>query len=255
MKEDAVISLEGVSKTFRDFWLRPTVRAVDGLNLEVRRGEVFGLLGPNGSGKSTTIKMILGLLAPTAGRISMFGLSPQSVAARAKLGYLPELSYLHPFLTARETVRYYAGLSGLDRRTTRERTDDLLARMGLSAQANRAVGGFSKGMARKVAFAAALVAHPELLVLDEPTSGLDPLATRDVKELIRTLAADGMTILVTSHQLFDMQDVCSRVAILSQGRVVGGGTVADIVAKSADPRHALEDYFAAAVGATPEEKA
>ncbi len=246
---DSVVEIRGLVKTFRDFWFRPLAAALKGIDLSVARGDVFGLLGPNGSGKSTTIKLILGLLRPSAGEVRLFGLPPRDRRARARLGYLPELSYLHPFLTARETVRYYAGLSGLDRRTARARTDELLARMGLSAQANRAVGGFSKGMARKVAFAAALVSRPELLVLDEPTSGLDPLATRDVKDLVRSLAADGMTILVTSHQLFDMQDLCSRVSILSQGRVVGDGTVADIVAKSADPRHALEDYFAAAVGA------
>lgn len=246
---DNIIEINGLKKTFRDFWFRPLAAALKGIDLTVRKGDVFGLLGPNGSGKSTTIKIILGLLRPTAGSAKLFGLNPRDRRARARLGYLPELSYLHPFLTARETVRYYAGLSGLDRRTARTRADELLEQMGLAANANRAVGGFSKGMARKVAFAAALVARPELLVLDEPTSGLDPLATRDVKELIRTLAADGMTVLVTSHQLFDMQDVCSCVTILSQGQVVGGGTVADIVAKSADPRHALEDYFAAAVGA------
>ena len=250
-----VIEIRGLVKTFRDFWLRPLATALKGIDLDVASGDIFGLLGPNGSGKSTTIKLVLGLLRPTAGTVRLFGLPPRDRRARARLGYLPELSCLHPFLTARETIRYYAGLSGLDGRTTRVRTDELLERMGLSANANRAVGGFSKGMARKVAFAAALVARPELLVLDEPTSGLDPLATRDVKELIRTLAADGMTILVTSHQLFDMQDVCSRVTILSQGRVVGGGKVADIVAKSSDPRHALEDYFAAAVEHKAEEGA
>lgn len=250
-----VIEIRGLVKTFRDFWLRPLAAALKGIDLDVAPGDIFGLLGPNGSGKSTTIKLVLGLLRPTAGTIRLFGLPPRDRRARARLGYLPELSYLHPFLTARETVLYYAGLSGLDGKTARVRTDELLERMGLSANANRAVGGFSKGMARKVAFAAALVGHPELLILDEPTSGLDPLATRDVKELIRGLASDGMTILVTSHQLFDMQDVCSRVTILSQGRVVGGGKVADIVAKSSDPRHALEDYFAAAVEHKAEEGA
>ena len=249
---DNVIEIRGLVKTFRDFWLRPIAAALDGIDLTVSKGDVFGLLGPNGSGKSTTIKLILGLLRPSAGTVRLFGLPPRDRRARARLGYLPELSYLHPFLTARETIRYYAGLSGMDARTTRSRTAELLERMGLAAHADRAVGGFSKGMARKVAFAAALVARPELLILDEPTSGLDPLATRDVKDLVGTLAADGMTILVTSHQLFDMQDVCSRVAILSQGHVVGGGSVADIVAKSADPRHALEDYFAAAVERKPE---
>ena len=244
---DAVIEIKGLKKTFRDFWLRPLAAALKGIDLTVEKGDIFGLLGPNGSGKSTTIKLILGLLRPSAGTVRLFGLPPRNRRARERLGYLPELSCLHPFLTARETIRYYAGLSGMDGRLARARTEELLGRMGLLAHANRAVGGFSKGMARKVAFAAALVARPELLVLDEPTSGLDPLATRDVKELIRALAADGMTILVTSHQLFDMQDVCSRVAILSQGRMVGGGSVPDIVRQSADPRHALEDYFAAAV--------
>ena len=240
---DPVIEIRGLRKTFRDFWMRPVAEAVNGVDLTVRRGDVFGLLGPNGSGKSTTIKMILGLLDPTAGEVRLFGLPPRDRAARARLGYLPELSYLHPFLTARETVRYYAGLSNLDGRMAQARTAELLERVGLGTVADRAVGGFSKGMARRVAFASALVSRPELLILDEPTSGLDPIGTREVKELIGRLSADGMTILVTSHQLFDMQDVCSDVAILSHGRVVGGGRVADIVAAAADKRHALEDYF------------
>ena len=155
--EESVIRLEKVSKTFRDFWLRPTVAAVDSLDLEVRRGEVFGLLGPNGSGKSTTIKMILGLLSPSAGKVSLFGLPPHAKAARARLGYLPELSYLHPFLTARETLMYYAGLCSLPRAEARSRADQLLEMVKLSDMANRAVGGFSKGMARRVALASALV--------------------------------------------------------------------------------------------------
>ena len=160
--EESVIRLEKVSKTFRDFWLRPTVAAVDSLDLEVRRGEVFGLLGPNGSGKSTTIKMILGLLSPSAGKVSLFGLPPHAKAARARLGYLPELSYLHPFLTARETLMYYAGLCSLPRAEARARADQLLEMVKLSDMANRAVGGCSKGMARRVALASALVGKPEL---------------------------------------------------------------------------------------------
>ena len=136
--EESVIRLEKVSKTFRDFWLRPTVAAVDSLDLEVRRGEVFGLLGPNGSGKSTTIKMILGLLSPSAGRVSLFGLPPHAKAARARLGYLPELSYLHPFLTARETLMYYAGLCSLPRAEARSRADQLLEMVKLADVANRA---------------------------------------------------------------------------------------------------------------------
>lgn len=238
-----VVELKGVEKTFHDFWMRPIAHAVRGLDLEVRQGDVFGLIGPNGSGKSTTIKMILGLIRPTKGAVRLFGLDPRAKAARARLGYLPELSHLHPFLTAEESVMYYAGLSGMKRADARRRTAELLDEMKLSQVHSRMVGGFSKGMARRVAIAAALVASPELLVLDEPTSGLDPIGTREVKELIARLATGGMTVLLTSHQLFDVQDVCNRVAVVSDGRQVGGGVVADIVANAKDKRHALEEYF------------
>lgn len=236
-----VIELKGVAKTFRDFWLRPTVRAVDGLDLSVSRGEVFGLLGPNGSGKSTTVKMILGLVSPSAGSISLFGMSPRASAARARLGYLPELSYLHPFLTARETLRYYAGLCGLDRSTARDRIAQLLEMVGLADVADRAVGGFSKGMARRVALASSLVGRPELLVLDEPTSGLDPVSTNEVKTLVKTLAAGGMTVLMTSHLLGDAEEICSRVAILNHGRSVAEGRVGEL-------GESLQRFFLSKVG-------
>lgn len=245
MNEEIVISLKGVRKTFRDFWLRPTVNAVDGLDLSVRRGEVFGLLGPNGSGKSTTIKMILGLLDPTAGEVLMFGRSPRSLSVRARLGYLPELSYMHPFLTARETLMYYAGLCGLSRKEGAKRTAELLAMVKLEDVANRAVGGFSKGMARRVALASALVGRPELLVLDEPTSGLDPVSTKEVKMLVKALAANGMTILMTSHLLADAEDVCDRVMILNHGKAVAEGRVAELGGS-------LEDFFLAKVGSADE---
>ena len=238
---DAVIELKGVRKTFRDFWLRPTVAAVDGLSLEVRRGEVFGLLGPNGSGKSTTIKMILGLLDPSGGCVSLFGKSPRSVEARRRLGYLPELSYLHPFLTAKETLMYYAGLCGLSRKVAVERTKQLLAMVGLTDAAKRPVGGFSKGMARRVALAAALIGKPELLVLDEPTSGLDPVSTKEVKTLVKALAAGGMTVLTTSHLLADAEDICDRVMILNHGRSVAEGRVDELGTS-------LEEFFLAKVG-------
>lgn len=241
MSDKAVIQLEKVTRIFRDFWLRPTVKAVDGLDLAVRRGETFGLLGPNGSGKSTTIKMILGLLAPTSGKVELFGLPPRTVAARAKLGYLPELSYLHPFLTARETLAYYAGLCGLKRTVARERAEELLQMVKLADVANRPVAGFSKGMARRVALASALIGKPELLILDEPTSGLDPVSTREVKLLIKALAKNGMTILMTSHLLADAEDVCDRVMILNRGRAVAEGKVAEL-------GESLEDFFLAKVG-------
>ena len=241
MTETAIIELKEVRKVFRDFWLKPTVTAVDGLSLAVRRGEVFGLLGPNGSGKSTTIKMILGLLDPTGGEVRLFGRAPRSVEARRKLGYLPELSYLHPFLTAKETLGYYAGLCGLDRRTAKARTAELLEMVGLAEVATRPVGGFSKGMARRVALAAALVGKPELLVLDEPTSGLDPVSTREVKTLVKALAAGGMTVLMTSHLLADAEDVCDRVMILNRGKVAAEGHVGELGTS-------LEEFFLAKVG-------
>lgn len=238
---DDIIELKDVRKTFRDFWLRPTVAAVDGLSLSVRRGEVFGLLGPNGSGKSTTIKMILGLLSPSKGSVSLFGRSPRSVEARKRLGYLPELSYLHPFLTAQETLGYYAGLCGLGRREAAERTRQLLEMVGLSDVAKRPVGGFSKGMARRVALAAALVGKPELLVLDEPTSGLDPISTREVKLLVKALAKGGMTVLTTSHLLADTEDICDRVMILNHGKSVAEGRVGELGTS-------LEEFFLTKVG-------
>ena len=241
MEAENIVSLANVSKTFRDFWLRPTVAAVDGLSLAVRRGEVFGLLGPNGSGKSTTIKMILGLLSPSAGEVKLFGLSPRSVAARRRLGYLPELSFLHPFLTAAETIGYYAGLCGLPRREASRRTRELLAMVGLESVAKRPVGEFSKGMARRVALASALVGRPELLVLDEPTSGLDPISTKEVKTLVKALAQGGMTVLTTSHLLADAEDICDRVMILNHGKAVAEGEVSSLGTS-------LEEFFLAKVG-------
>ena len=210
-----------------------------GIDLTVERGDVFGLLGPNGSGKSTTIKLVLGLLAPSAGTVRLFGQHPRARAVRARLGYLPELSYLHPFLTARETLHYYAGLSGMGGKAAKARCAELLEQVGLTAVANRAVGGFSKGMARRVALAAALVAEPELLVLDEPTSGLDPIGTRDVKDLIRSLAQRGVTVVMTSHLLGDTEDVCSKIAILSKGVVAACGRTDELLTRKQDARFTI----------------
>jgi ABC-2 type transport system ATP-binding protein len=224
-----VIAIRGLRKTFRDFWQRPTVEAVRGIDLTVGPGEVVGLLGPNGSGKSTTIKLLLGLLRPTAGTIHVLDADPRDTATKARIGYLPEVTCLHKFLTPVETLHYYAGLFGLDGPDTRARARALLRMVGLEAAANRPVGEFSKGMARRVGLAQALINNPDLLVLDEPTSGLDPIACREVKDWVRQLAAAGKTILMTSHLLADVEDVCDRIAILCEGRVRAEGRVQDLL--------------------------
>ncbi len=224
-----VIETQGLCKTFRDFWRRPTVAAVRGLDLTVTAGEVFGLLGPNGSGKSTTIKMALGLLRPTAGTIRLFGFGPTDRRAKARVGYLPEVTHLHPFLTPRETLVYYASLFGLPLGEARRRAEELLEMVDLKGAAGRPVGRFSKGMARRVGLAQALVNAPDLLVLDEPTSGLDPVGCCEVKELIRLLASSGVTVLMTSHLLADMEDVCDRVAVLARGELRASGRTAELL--------------------------
>lgn len=224
-----ILEVRGLRKTFRDFWGRPRVTAVADLDLTVHSGEIFGLLGPNGSGKSTTIKMLLGLLRPTAGTLRVFSGSPHDVRTRARLGYLPELTSLHPFLTPRETLDYYGALFGLDPRTRAQRTSELLTMVDLEAAADRPIGEFSKGMARRVGLAQALVNRPDLVILDEPTSGLDPIGCHAVKELLLDLARNGTTVLLTSHLLADVEDVCDRVAILHAGRVRAEGGVYDLL--------------------------
>ncbi len=227
--DEAVIKCLQLTKVFRDFWLRQRVRAVDNIDLDVRRGEVFGLLGPNGSGKSTTIKMLLGLLNPTSGTLAVFGKRPEHVKNKALIGYLPEESYLYRFLNARETLDFYGRLFHIARHARRRRIDMLLEMVGMEHAAHRPVGEYSKGMQRKVGLAQALINDPELLVLDEPTSGMDPVATADVKRLLKTLAERGKTILLCSHLLADVQDVVHRAAIMYGGRVQALGTLDELL--------------------------
>jgi ABC-2 type transport system ATP-binding protein len=229
---ERIVDAAGLTKTFSDFWLRDTARAVDGIDFHIDRHEIFGLLGPNGSGKSTTIKMILGLLHRTRGRLVVFGRDPSDVAVKKRIGYLPEETYLYRFLNPTETLDYYGKLFGLDRRTRRRRTAELLDMVGLSQAAHRAAGEFSKGMARRLGLAQALVNDPELLILDEPTSGLDPIGTRQVKDLILELGRRGKTILLTSHLLADVEDVCDRMVILYGGRIRASGTASELLADS-----------------------
>jgi len=220
-----VVNAVGLTKTFIDFWRRPKSKAVNDLDFEVKEGEVLGLLGPNGSGKSTTVKMLLGLLYPSAGRLTVFGKSPRDVAIKKRIGYLPEESYLYPYLTAYETLDFFASLFNLSIAERKKRCEQLLDMVGLTHARNRPVGEFSKGMARRIGLAQAMVNDPAFLILDEPTSGLDPIGCREVKDLILMLKKRGKTVLVTSHLLSDMEDVCDRVIILYGGKIRAQGTL------------------------------
>lgn len=230
-RKPPVVHTAGLCKTFKDFWRRPRAEAVKDLNLEIQPGEVFGLLGPNGSGKTTTIKMLLGLLYPTSGRISVFGSAPTDVAVKARIGFLPEESYLYRFLVAGETLDYFGRLFRLPGRIRTERTERLLDMVGLRQEAKRPVGEYSKGMARRIGLAQALINDPELLILDEPTSGLDPIGARQIKDVIRELGRKGKTILLSSHMLADVEDVCDRVVILYGGQQMASGDTDDLLAE------------------------
>ncbi|MBL9031423.1 MAG: ABC transporter ATP-binding protein [Phycisphaerae bacterium] len=223
-KGNPVVACQGLTKVFKDFWLRQRARAVDNLTFEIQPHEVFGLLGPNGSGKSTTIKIILGLLRPTSGRVAVFGLPPTDVSMKRRIGYLPEESYLYPFLDARETLDYYGKLFELDRRTRQRRIDELLDMVGLTAAQFRLVREYSKGMQRRIGIAQALINDPDFLILDEPTTGLDPIGTRQIKDLIIELGRRGKTVLLSSHLLADVEDCVSRMVILYGGRQRAEGT-------------------------------
>ncbi|MBL7132557.1 MAG: ABC transporter ATP-binding protein [Phycisphaerae bacterium] len=221
---------EGLTKVYRDFWGRRKVHALVGLTLTLERGETFGLLGPNGSGKSTTIKLLLGLIFPTAGRVRVLGLPPGTRAVSQRLGYLPEESYLHRFLTGEETIDFYGRLFGLNRRERRRRTAELLDMVGLDGRTRaRQLREYSKGMSRRIGLAQALVNDPELLLLDEPTTGLDPIGTREMKDLILRLKREGKTVLLSSHLLADVRDVCDRIGILARGELRELGRVDDLL--------------------------
>jgi len=237
---ELVIEARKLTKVFRDFWHRPKVRAVNGIDLEIRQGEIFGLLGPNGSGKSTTIKMILGLLHPTSGHLSVLGKSPRDVAVKSKIGFMPEESYLYKYLTAVEILNFYANLYGLSGKDKANRVENLITQVGLNAAKNRPIGEFSKGMARRVGLAQCLLNDPDLILLDEPTSGLDPIACREVKDLLLSLAKRGKSILICSHHLADMQDICDRVAILLNGDICTQGSVKDLLVNPDTLRFSLQ---------------
>lgn len=234
-KNQFAVETFGLTKVFGDWWGRSRVVAVEDLNLKVNRNEVFGLLGPNGSGKTTVIKMLLGLLHPTKGRAMVLGGVSRDPKITARIGFLPEESYLYPYLNARETLDFYGRLFGLNSKVRKSRIDALLDMVGLGGMASRPIGTFSKGMARRIGLAQALINDPELLILDEPTSGLDPIGTKQIKDLIVELARRGKTVLLCSHLLADAEEVCDRMAIMYGGHIQRLGSVDELL-KQTDKR-------------------
>jgi ABC-2 type transport system ATP-binding protein len=225
MAQENIVETRKLTKVYRDFWGRQKKVALRALNLQIYRGEIFGLLGPNGSGKTTTIKLLLGLLFPTDGDALVFGEPAVGVRKNERIGYLPEESYLYRFLNAEETLDFYGRLFNMPSRLRRERAQELIGMVGLAADKKRILKEYSKGMRQRIGLAQALINDPELVILDEPTSGLDPLGTRWMKDLIIGLRSQGKTVIMCSHRLDDVQDICDRIAILYEGDLQELGSV------------------------------
>ena len=223
MSRPAAISLSGVSKRYGD------TLAVDDVSLSVAHGEVFGFLGPNGAGKSTIVKMVLGLTHPTAGEIEVLGQPVGSLAARAQVGYLPETFRFHDWLTASELLHFHARLARVSADMRSQRVRELLELVGLKDRANDRISTFSKGMMQRVGLAQALVGEPRLVILDEPTSALDPIGRRDVRDRIRELGEQGVTVFLNSHLLSEVEQVCDRVAIIDHGSIVAEGNLGELL--------------------------
>ena len=226
---EVIVEARNLAKTYRDFWGRSKKVALKPLDLEIRRGEIFGLLGPNGSGKTTTMKLLLGLIFPTSGEAFVFGKEATDVSKNERIGYLPEESYLYKFLDAEETLDFYGRLFDMPPDERKRRAAALIKRVGLERDRKRQLREYSKGMTRRIGVAQALINDPELVILDEPTSGLDPIGTREMKDLIIELREKGKTVIMSSHLLADVEDVCDRIAVLPQGELKELGRVDDLL--------------------------
>lgn len=226
------ISIENLTKEFTNPSLfgRGKVVAVKNLSFNVEAGTVYGLLGPNGSGKSTTMKIVLGLIKPTAGRTTIFGKDSREVESRESVGLLPENPYFYKFLTGEETLHFYGKLCGMSGKILRDRAKELLALVGLEGAADRRVGGYSKGMLQRIGLAQALVQQPRLLVLDEPTAGVDPAGSRQICDLILKFRQEGITVLLCSHLLSMVQEICDRIGIMHRGELVREGKLDELIA-------------------------
>ena len=223
------VQIENLTKVFRMPFRKDRVVAVDDLSLEVGAGEVYGLIGPNGSGKSTTMKVLLGLIAPSAGSAAIFGRDSSETASRGSVGFLPENPYFYKHLTGGETLKFYGKLCGLSRSAIKERTGELLELVELEGARHRRLGGYSKGMLQRIGLAQALVGDPKLVVLDEPTAGVDPAGSRKIRDLVLELKNRGITVILSSHLLEQVQEVCDDVGIIFNGKLVREGKLDDLI--------------------------
>ena len=226
----AAVAVEGLTKVFPVPFRRKSITAVRDLNLRVEAGEVYGLLGPNGSGKSTTLKIILGLASPTRGRTKIFGRDSSLVESRQAVGFLPENPYFYKFLTGEETLRFFGKLCRVNGSRLKSRVRELLELVGLTNARDQRLSTYSKGMLQRIGLAQALINEPKLVVLDEPTAGVDPAGSRDIRNLIVDLKQRGITVLLSSHLLTQVQEICDRVGILARGVLVREGHLEELIA-------------------------
>jgi ABC-2 type transport system ATP-binding protein len=235
------ISIQNVTKIYPIPFKREKVTAVQDLSLTVEPGQVYGLLGPNGSGKSTTMKIVLGLVTPTSGKTEIFGRDSRTVESREDVGFLPENPYFYKYLTGEETLNFYGKLCGLSGAKIRERTKELLKLVGLENAADRRLGGYSKGMLQRIGLAQAMIQEPRLLVLDEPTAGVDPAGSREIRDLILDFKTRGITVLLCSHLLEQVQEICDRIGILHRGELIREGKLEELISIQNQTELILED--------------
>ncbi|MGF1657119.1 MAG: ABC transporter ATP-binding protein [Verrucomicrobiales bacterium] len=247
------IEVEALTKYFSLPWRRARLVAVRDLSFSVQPGEVYGLLGPNGSGKSTTLKILLGLVPPSKGNTRIFGRDSTQVASRKLVGFLPENPYFPKYLTGQELLKFYGQVCSVPPRILRERSNSLLQLVGLADAANRRIGGYSKGMLQRIGLAQALIQDPQLVVLDEPTAGVDPQGAKDIRSLLLRLKERGITVLLCSHLLSQVQEVCDRIGILNQGILLKEGPLKDLIGDGHNAN--LEEFFLEITGQPTETRA
>lgn len=235
------VEIKDLVKDFRTSFRKQMLRAVDGVSIRIMPGEVYGLIGPNGSGKSTTMKALLGLVAPTAGQCAIFGQDSLKVDSRKDVGFLPENPYFYKHLSGAETLRFYGKLCGIKGKQLEERIRELLALVDLEEARDRRIGGYSKGMLQRIGLAQALVQEPRLVILDEPTAGVDPVGSRQIRDLIMKLRERGITVFLCSHLLEQVQEVCDHVGIIFRGKMIKEGRLEDLIAIEDQTEIVLKD--------------